>query len=74
MAKVATPLELSVPAPSVVPPSMKVTEPVGVTVPELGVTVAVKVTLLPVVAVAALAARAVVVGINDDAPVPVPES
>ena len=45
----------------VVAPSLKVTVPVGVAVPEAGVVVAVKVMLVPVTAVVAEAARAVVV-------------
>ncbi len=45
VAKVATPLALSVPVPSVVAPSLKVTVPVGV--PPAPVTVAVKVTDWP---------------------------
>ena len=43
--KVATPLPLSVPVPSVVAPSLNVTVPLGVPAPE--VTVAVNVTLWP---------------------------
>ena len=57
--KVATPEE-SVPLPSVVVPSRKVTVPLGVPEP-LGVTVAVKVTLVPVTTVVAEANRVVVV-------------
>jgi hypothetical protein len=44
--KVAEP-ELKVPVPKVVVPSLKVTVPVGVLLPDVGVTVAVKVTLWP---------------------------
>ena len=48
MANVATPLPLSVPVPSVVAPSLKVTVPVGVPEPgAVAVTVAVKVTDAP---------------------------
>ena len=46
---VACPLAFNVPVPSVVVPSLKVTVPVGVPVPELGATVAVKVTDCPTV-------------------------
>lgn len=45
--RVATPPPLSVPVPSVVAPSLNVTVPVGVDVPDPGVTVAVNVTLWP---------------------------
>ena len=45
--KEATPLALSVPVPSIVAPFKKVTVPVGVMLPELGVTVAVKITFCP---------------------------
>ena len=44
---VARPEPLSVPVPSVVAPSLKVTVPVGVTEPDTWVTVAVNVTLWP---------------------------
>ena len=46
---VATPLALSVPVPRVVEPSLNVTVPVGVPVPLVGLTVAVKVTFCPTV-------------------------
>jgi hypothetical protein len=49
VAKVALP-EARVPVPRVVEPSVKVTVPVGVVVPEAGVTVAVKVMLVPLTA------------------------
>src|SRR5436305_157792 len=45
--KVATPLLLSVPVPSVVVPSRKVTVPVGVPLPDVAATVAVNVTGWP---------------------------
>jgi len=45
--KVACPEALSVPVPSVVAPSLKVTVPLGVPPPLAGVTVAVKVTAWP---------------------------
>jgi hypothetical protein len=45
--KVATPLALSAGAPRGVLPSKNVTVPVGVPVPEVGATVAVKVTVCP---------------------------
>jgi hypothetical protein len=61
MVSVATPLELSTLAPSEVVPSRKVTMPVGVFDPEAGLTVAVKVTKLPVAMALALARRTVVV-------------
>jgi hypothetical protein len=47
--KVACPEALSVPVPSVVAPSLKVTVPLGVPPPLAGVTVAVKVTACPTV-------------------------
>ena len=50
--------------PSVVAPSMKVTVPVGVALPESGLTVAVKVRLVPLTAVVAEAVSAVVVAIR----------
>ena len=50
---------------------MKVTDPVGVGEPDLDVTVAVKVTLPPVVTLLALGLSAVVVEIRADGPVPV---
>jgi hypothetical protein len=53
--------EARVPVPRVVEPSVKVTVPVGAAVPEAGVTVAVKVRLVPLTAVVAEAARVVVV-------------
>jgi len=65
MAKVALP-ELRVPVPRVVEPSVKVMVPVGAVVPDAGVTVAVKVRLVPLVAVVAEAARAVVVEMIGD--------
>jgi hypothetical protein len=46
--KEAAPLALRVAVPSVVAPSRKVTVPVGVVLPEAGETMAVKVTLCPV--------------------------
>ena len=58
--------EVSVPVPSAVEPSVKVTVPVGAVVPDAGVTVAVKVRLVPLVAVVAEAARAVVVEMTGD--------
>ena len=62
VAYVATPEEESVPVPSVVVPSMKVTVPPGVPVlPDAPVTVAVKVTLVPAVMVLAEAVRTVMV-------------
>ena len=54
-----------------VAPSLKVTVPVGVGVPDAGVTVAVKVTLVPVATDVAEAVSAVVVGVIAGA-VPVP--
>src|ERR1700722_4335116 len=60
---VATPAALSVPVPSEVEPSRKVTVPVGFAVPLAGVTVAVNVILAPVLAVAG-PVSAVVVEIN----------
>ena len=60
MAKVALP-ELRAPVPRVVALSVKVTVPVGAVAPDPGVTVAVKVRLVPLVAVVAEAVRAVVV-------------
>ena len=58
--------ELRVPVPRVVEPSVKVTVPVGAVVPDAGVTVAVKVRLVPLVAVVAEAVRAVVVEMIGD--------
>jgi hypothetical protein len=58
--KVATPLAFNVPVPSVVVPSTKVTVPAGMPFGE--VTVAVKVTGVPVAVGEAVVARAVVVG------------
>ena len=51
----------SVPVPSVVVPSLNVTEPVGTTLPDAGFTVAVKVMLAPLVIVVAEAVNVVVV-------------
>ena len=61
VASVALP-ELSVPVPSEVVPSMKVTVPVAVE----GVTVAVSVTLVPVATDVAEEVSAVVVAVNDE--------
>lgn len=61
---VAWPDAFSVPVPSVVVPLRNVTVPVGIAVPEAGVTVAVKVMLVPLVAMAAEAVSAVVVPIR----------
>ena len=52
---------LSVPVPSVVVPSLNVTVPVGTTLPDTGLTVAVRVMLPPLAMVVADVARAVVV-------------
>ncbi len=57
----ATALDESVPVPSAVVPSIKVTVPVGVPEPEEGATVAVKVTLWPTIAGLGEAVSAVVV-------------
>ena len=57
----AFPVPSSVPVPSVVEPSLKVTVPVAATLPEAGLTVAVKVMLAPLVTVVADAVRVVVV-------------
>jgi hypothetical protein len=59
--KEAAPLPLSVAVPSAVVPSMKVTVPVGVVVPDAGETMAVNVTLWPVLICVAEAVNAVVV-------------
>jgi hypothetical protein len=58
---VATPLVFKVPAPSVVVPPRNVTVPVGTLLPECGATVAVNVTLCPVVICAAEAVSVAVV-------------
>lgn len=63
---------MRVPVPSVVDPSLKVTVPVGVGVPEVGETVAVKVTLAPTAMEVAEAESAVVEAVATGAtPVPV---
>ena len=54
----------SEPVPIVVVPSLNVTLPVGTTLPEAGLTVAVKVMLVPLVAVVADAVSVVVVEIG----------
>ena len=59
--KLVLPVASSVPLPRVVPASAKVTVPVGIAEPEAGVTVAVKVTLVPLTAVVAEDVRVVVV-------------
>ena len=59
--KVATPLAFNAPVPRLVDPSRKVTVPVGTPLPDWGVTVAVNVTLWPVVTCAAEAVSTVVV-------------
>ena len=61
MLNVATPPALRVAVPSVVPPLVKVREPVGIVVPDCAVTVAVKVMLLPAVICEAEAASLVAV-------------
>jgi hypothetical protein len=58
---VATPLLFRVPEPKEVPLALKFTEPVGIAVPEAGVTVAVKVIDPPKTMVVAEALSAVVV-------------
>ena len=60
----AVPEAPSVPLPRVVDPSVKVTVPVGAAEPEAGVTVAVKVRLVPAVAEDAEEASVVVVAIG----------
>lgn len=60
-----------VPVPSVEAPSVKVTVPVGIAVPEAGVTVALKVILVPVCADVAEAVNAVVVAVRTGAAVTV---
>ena len=69
--KVATPEVFNVAVASCVAPSKNVTLPVGVPLPEVGVTVAVNVTLWPevtcvaeTVRVVAVAARVVLAGVN----------
>ena len=62
--KVAVPLAFKVADPSVLVPLRKVTLPVGTVVPDCGATVAVKVTLCPVLICVGEAVRAVVVGIG----------
>jgi hypothetical protein len=59
--KVAVPVEARVAVPSVVPPSLKVTVPVGVLVPDVWEIVAVKVTDCPEVAGLGEAVTAVLV-------------
>ena len=59
--KVVLPVASSVPLPRFVPASAKLTVPVGIREPEAGVTVAVKMTLVPLTAVVAEDARVVVV-------------
>jgi len=66
--KVATPEPLSEPVPSWVVPSVNVTVPVGVLLPEDGVTVAVKVTDCPLDIVVAEAVRVVVVTVSVGVP------
>lgn len=61
--KVATPAD-RVPLPMVVVPSRKLTVPVGEVVPEAGVTVTVKVMLVPLTAEVLDAARVVVVAMT----------
>lgn len=65
VAKLATPDEFSVPVPSVAIPFIKDTLPVGVVVPEAGVTVAVKVMLVPVRAEVVEDVNAVLVAIGE---------
>jgi hypothetical protein len=60
-------LEPTVPVPSVVVPSAKVTAPVGVALPDAGVTFAVNVRLVPLAADVAEAAIVVVVAITTGA-------
>jgi hypothetical protein len=59
--KVATPLAFKVPVPRVVVPSRNVTVPVATLLPDCGATVAVNVTLCPLVICAAEAVSVVVV-------------
>ena len=59
--------EARVPVPKVVEPSVKVTVPVGEAVPDVGVTVAVKVRLVLLTAVVVADARVVVVATKDTA-------
>jgi hypothetical protein len=59
--KKAIPPEFKVAVPRDVPPSMKVTVPVGVVLPVVGETIAVKVTLWPVLICVAEAVNEVVV-------------
>jgi hypothetical protein len=62
--KVALPVAPSVPVPRFVPPSLNVTVPVGVPVPLVCATVAVKVTEFPYVEEPGLAESVVVVGVR----------
>jgi len=61
VAKLAAPLAFSVPVSTATPPSRNVTAPVGITVPEVAATVALKVTLWPIVARVGLTLNAVAV-------------
>src|SRR5262245_38696137 len=64
VAKVATPEELTVPVPREAEPFRNVTVPVGVPDPEVGLTVAVNVTVAPIAIEEAELVRVVVVGVS----------